>query len=105
MTLSYSSRRSEVMLWYLRTYWKSPRIMRWRLINVAIVMIAVLASRCEDAAINGREVGAGDFAFAGLFGLLVLVVLALYPLLMFKSQKRILTTSSDGIETTIGRQS
>ena len=64
----------------------------------------VAATVCFPDAVNGT-LSASSFWQALTFSFLAVISMALYPQLMFKSQKRTLEIKRDGISTTVGRRS
>ncbi len=105
MIIEYSSRRREVMAWYWRTWLNSPRLVRQRLIIfVSVAGLSFLARRTGTAVATSPSVVADAVRALGS-GCGALMLLAVFPLIMFKPQKRVLTTSPSGVDTTIGKMS
>jgi len=97
LTVNYASTRSEVWRHYRRLW--AERL--WKLHALIFVATATTASfilygRTPDNAFELLAVMAISAAPLGLF--------ALYPMLMFKPQKRTLTVDSTGISTVIGQR-
>jgi hypothetical protein len=98
LTVSYSSTRREVMGFY----WLIWRQRLWKM--HAAIFIAAIAL-VSFAMFGGWPANVAQLTTVFLLGLVPLLLLALYPMLMFKPQVRILTANSEGIATTIGKRS
>ena len=96
ITIQYSSRRGEVWTHYWRL-WRQ-KLWRFHAALFAVVTVGLLLGlsgwRLSPAALAGIAV---------LGGLLPCVALALYPLVKFKPQTRVLTMDQAGLTTSIGK--
>jgi hypothetical protein len=96
ITVHYSSTRREIRAFY----WQLWKRRLWKMHLAIFVAIVVFGSFASFGHLP-RDV-------AELVAILVTALnpkalLALYPMLMFKPQMRVLTVDDDGIATTIGR--
>jgi YcxB-like protein len=99
ITLTYTSKRSEVWHWY----WRSWRKKLWIYHAYCLVMLPVLAVLFLD-----RHWPPHDYKNV-LYGLSAAVAIVgffiAFPQIVFKPQVRKLTVNEDGIATTIGKKS
>lgn len=96
--LEYSSRRSEVM----KLYWRSWRRGLWKI--QARIFAGVAAGLLLVLRLSGVSTGYA-IAAALLGGLISIAWLPLFPLWKFKPQRRTLTVDAEGLKSTIGDQS
>jgi YcxB-like protein len=100
MVIKYKAARSDVWNAYWRSWRNSARLNLLRaVIFVAAFFIAWSHLTAWSLGPAGRVGGALAAAIA------VMVLLPLYPMLLFKHEERTLTITPDGIVTTIGRRS
>jgi hypothetical protein len=96
ITVHYSSTRREV--WGF--YWQLWKKRLWKMHFVIFVAVLVFGS---FATFGRLPRDAAEFVAISVIALIPIVLFALYPMLMFKPQMRVLTVDEDGIATTIGR--
>jgi hypothetical protein len=96
ISVHYSSTRREVWGFYWRL-WKQRL---WKMHLVIFVAVAVSGS---FATFGRLPRDFPEIIAIVLTALIPIILLALYPMLMFKPQVRVLTVDDDGITTTIGR--
>jgi hypothetical protein len=96
ISVQYYSTRREVWGFYWRL-WKQRL---WKMHLVIFVAVAVSGS---FATFGRWPRSVPEFIAIVLTALVPIVLLTLYPMLMFKPQMRVLTVDDDGIATTIGR--
>jgi hypothetical protein len=97
ISVEYSSTRREV--WGL--YWRMWQQRLWKMHLLIFVAAAVAAS---FAAFGRLPRDVPELLAIVLTGLIPTALFALYPMLMFKPQMRVLTVDDDGIDTTIGKR-
>lgn len=96
ITIQYSSRRHEVWA----HYWRLWRQKLWRL-HVGLFIVVALGLAVGLSGWHLSPVAIAVIAIPG--GLLPCLILALYPLAMFKPQVRTLTIDRAGLTTSIGK--
>jgi hypothetical protein len=96
-TLRYRSSRTEVWRWYWRT-WKSK--LWWQHLALAAAMSWLVAALSRD-----RLTLAGFLLGFSLTAALVVLIMASWPQVMFKSKERVLEVGPDGWSTRIGAKS
>ena len=96
ITVHYASTRREV--WGF--YWRLWKRRLWKM-HLAI-FIAVVAFG-SFATFGRLPSDASEFVALTAIAFIPIALFALYPMLMFKPQMRVLTVDDDGITTTIGR--
>lgn len=98
MTVIYTSQRQEIWAWYWRTW----RQRLWKLHLFLFVMATLATSMMlfPQSALSPMSL-----ARAAIAGVLLLGLLALYPMLRFKPQVRTLTLRDTGVFTEIGKRS
>jgi hypothetical protein len=90
ITIQYSSKRREIWNWY----WRMWRQKFWK-VHILYFVVAALSFYVASRSILA----------SALFGLIVVVLMPLYPQLRFKPDVRTLTIDDEGVTTTIGRKS
>lgn len=98
ISVTYASMRREVMA----HYWNLWRQRLWKVHAAVFVATATLGSL---AMFGGWPANVAQLAITFLLGILPLLLLALYPMLLFKPQTRVMTVDDEGIATTIGNRS
>jgi len=93
MTIRYSSSRKEVNQWY----WKKWREKLW----FYHALLFVLTVTISMGGLHARS--ASDVLRGVSVGLLVLLVLVVFPQVMFKPKERTLSANENGIDTEIGK--
>ena len=96
ISVQYSSTRREVWSDYSRMW----RERLWKLHFFVFGATSIFASFWI---FGGWPNDIPQVGSALLMGLVPLLLLAIYPMMMFKPQRRLLTVTSDGISTTIGK--
>jgi hypothetical protein len=96
ITVRYSSTRREVWGVY-RQLWKRRL---WK-IHVFIFVAVIVFGSFGTFGRLPRD--AAEFVAVAVTALIPIALLALYPMLMFKPQQRVLTVGEEGIATKIGR--
>lgn len=96
MTVSYSSRRTEV--WNL--YWGMWRRKLWKTHAAAFTAVALTVSYFRY---GGIPTTGGGLCFIIVAGLAPLIFLVSFPMIQFKSEKRQLAINASGIQTSIGK--
>lgn len=96
ITVTYSSTRREV--W--RFYWQAWKRRFWKMHLAIFLIVLVLGS---FATFGRLPRDAAELAAVSVTALIPLALMALYPMLMFKPQSRVLTVDEHGITTTIGK--
>lgn len=97
ITLTYHSSRAEVMRLYCRL-WK---VGLWK-IHLVIFLFGGL---CMGAFLNGWVGPKERLLFSMLGGAFLLASFVAFPLIAFKSQRRVIVVSEAGLTTTIGEKS
>jgi hypothetical protein len=97
ISVQYSSTRREVWGFY-RRLWQQ------RLWKMHLVIFLAAAISASFAIFDDWPRNALQYLTVGLLGLIPLVLLAFYPMVMFKPQMRVLTVDDEGIATTIGKR-
>jgi hypothetical protein len=96
ITVHYSSTRREVWGFY-RQLWKKRL---WKIHLAIFLSVLVLGS---FATFGHLPSDVSEFVAIAVIAFIPIALLALYPMLMFKPQMRVLTVDDDGIATKIGR--
>lgn len=100
MTIHYSIRRADVLLAYGHTWRHSRNLKLLQLITLVFSYYSAISLIAGDGPRTWAQHGS-----AGAIALCVIAGVALYPLLRFKPEERMLEISPQGISTTIGRRS
>jgi hypothetical protein len=100
MTIEYTTSRGEIASWYWRSLRRNPPHFRAWLTILLVVAIAVFVSLPVHHAPFLLRLSWSAGAVV-----LVAALLALYPQLQFKPQKRTLTVEPNGMSTTINGRS
>ncbi len=95
VTVTYVSRRNEVLKWY----WRAWRRRLWKLHVIIFLSVAIVFAINFYGKVPGSIQEWGTVALVGFAPLLLLFT---YPMLAFKSKSRVLTADENGIDTTIG---
>jgi hypothetical protein len=95
-SISYASRRSEI--W--QHYWRTWRHRLWPIHLVVFVLAATAASLARHQGRAPPDLLSALIVAA--FGLIPILLLVLFPMLMFKPQRRLMEIDEFGIQTVIG---
>ena len=96
-TLRYSSTRAEIWRWY----WHAWKTKFWRLHVLLAAASAWIVTVTVDGSIDFRHY----FLYCAIALPLVIISMALWPQVMFKSKERVLHVGPNGWSTHIGTQS
>jgi hypothetical protein len=97
-TVTYASRRVEILKWYWRSWAQPSGLWRFHVLFALTVALISCAFRKQE------HFAWGYFAVAFTFGLLVaLILLPLWPQIRFKSSVRTLKIDAKGLSTSIGK--
>jgi hypothetical protein len=80
------------------------RLWQQRLWKMHLIIFLTVTISASLAICRGWPRSAPEYLAMGLIGLVPLILLALYPMVMFKPQTRVLTVGDEGIATTIGKR-
>jgi len=97
VSITYTSKRSEVMAYYWLTW-------RKRLWKTHVAIFAATVAITSFVIFGGWPSSVPQVATAFSVGLVPLLLLAFYPMLMFKPHARVLTVTDEGITTIIGKR-
>ena len=97
ITISYASRRGEVLRWY----WQMWRQRLWR---THLSVFLATAAAASMLLFRGFPSTSSEIIEVGGIGLVPIAGFALFPMIKFKPERRTLTVDDEGIVTLIGER-
>jgi hypothetical protein len=100
MTLKYRSSRAEIWRWYWQAWHRPKGLWRFHLLLFAAILLIRILGVSSRGDLTPTYIG-----MSLVFSFLAIAWMPLWPLILFKSEERVLTLDDLGTTTTIGSKS